>query len=83
MPLVGITKDAVVRSREEVGLRDYAPFDFRVAADGQPKLLEVNPHPAWANNGKLALLAACAGLKYRQVWQMMLEAALARMGRGK
>ena len=40
-----------------LGCRDYARFDFRCAADGEPRLLEVNPNPAWANDGKLAFMA--------------------------
>ena len=63
------------------GLRDYARFDFRVAADGEPKLMEVNPNPAWANDGKLCHMAGFAGLEYRDMLRLILEAALARLAR--
>jgi D-alanine-D-alanine ligase len=62
-----------------LGLRDYARFDFRTAADGEPKLLEVNPNPAWANDGKLCYMAGFAGLEYRDLLRLILEAAIARL----
>lgn len=62
-----------------LGLRDYGRFDFRVGADGEPKLMEVNPNPAWANDGKLAFMASFAGIAYRDMLRMILEAAIARV----
>ena len=61
-----------------LGCRDYGRFDFRCAADGEPRLLEVNPNPAWANDAKLALMAGFAGIAYPDMLQMILEAALER-----
>ena len=61
-----------------LGCRDYGRFDFRCAADGEPRLLEVNPNPAWANDGKLAFMAGFAGIAYPDMLKMILEAALAR-----
>jgi hypothetical protein len=49
------------------GLRDYARFDFRVAADGRPKLMEINPNPACGHDGKLAIMAGFAGLSYARM----------------
>jgi D-alanine-D-alanine ligase len=62
-----------------LGCRDYARFDFRCAADGEPKLMEVNPNPAWANDGKLAFMAGFAGIAYRDMLKMILDAALRRL----
>ena len=67
---------------KRLGLRDYGRFDFRVAADGEPKLMEVNPNPAWANDGKLAFMAGFAGIEYHDMLGMVLEAAIGRIGRG-
>ena len=64
-----------------LGCRDYGRFDFRCAADGEPRLLEVNPNPAWANDGKLAFMAGFAGIAYPDMLKMILEAALRRVGR--
>lgn len=63
------------------GLRDYARFDFRVGADGEVKLMEVNPNPAWAYDGKLALMAGFAGIVYRDMLRLILDAAMARLAR--
>jgi D-alanine-D-alanine ligase len=62
------------------GLRDYGRFDFRTGADGTIKLMEINPNPAWANDGKLALMAGFAGIAYPDMLRMILEAAVARVG---
>jgi D-alanine-D-alanine ligase len=61
-----------------LGCRDYGRFDFRCGADGLPRLLEVNPNPAWANDGKLAFMAGFAGIAYADMLQMILDAALTR-----
>lgn len=63
-----------------LSLRDYGRFDFRVGADGEPKLMEVNPNPAWANDGKLALMAGHAGMSYPRMLEAIVEAAAARLG---
>ncbi|MGH6945214.1 MAG: D-alanine--D-alanine ligase family protein [Geminicoccaceae bacterium] len=63
-----------------LGCRDYARFDFRCAADGGPRLMEVNPNPAWASDGKLAFMAGFAGIAYPAMLEMILNAALRRLG---
>jgi D-alanine-D-alanine ligase len=59
-------------------LRDYARFDFRVGLDNKPKLMEVNPNPAWAYDGKLAFMAGFAGIKYVEMLHKILQAAITR-----
>ena len=66
-----------------LGLRDYGRFDFRVAADGRPKLMEVNPNPAWGYDGKLAIMAGFAGLSYARMLEMVIDAAIARLDGGQ
>jgi D-alanine-D-alanine ligase len=63
-----------------LGCRDYARFDFRCAADGRPRLMEVNPNPAWACDGKLAFMAGFAGIAYPAMLEMILDTALCRTG---
>jgi D-alanine-D-alanine ligase len=63
------------------GLQDYARFDFRCADDGRPKLMEVNPNPAWANDGKLAFMAGFAGVSYPKMLEMIIDAAIDRLDR--
>jgi len=65
---------------KRLSLRDYARFDFRVGADGEAKLMEVNPNPAWANDGKLAFMAGFAGIAYADMLRLIVEAATARLG---
>jgi D-alanine-D-alanine ligase len=73
--------DHAKRLFARLGCRDYGRFDFRCAADGEPRLLEVNPNPAWANDGKLAFMAGFAAIAYPDMLKMILDAALRRMGR--
>lgn len=59
--------------------RDYARFDWRLDALGNPKLLEVNPNPGWCWDGHLAKMAAIAGLAYPQMLESILKTAEARI----
>ena len=70
--------DRAARLFERLGCRDYARFDFRTAADGTIKLMEVNPNPAWSREAKLALMARFEGLAYPQLLETIVEAAWAR-----
>ncbi|HEX7323904.1 MAG TPA: hypothetical protein VF292_00940 [Rhodanobacteraceae bacterium] len=72
--------DASRRLFQRLGLRDYGRFDFRCGADGTPRLMEVNPNPAWGYDGKLALMADAAGIAYPDLLRMLVNAALARTG---
>jgi len=60
---------------ERLGCRDYARFDFRCNARGEPKLLEVNPNPGWCWDGSLNTMAGFAGIKYWELFEMILKAA--------
>ena len=62
-----------------IGLKDYGRFDFRRGADGVIKLMEINPNPAWANDGKLAFMAGFAGHSYPDMLNLILEAAKTRL----
>lgn len=66
-----------------LGLRDYGRFDFRADESGGIRLLEVNPNPAWANDGKLALMAGFAGMSYPGLLEAILRAAVARVTRSQ
>jgi len=70
--------DYACRLFERLGCRDYARFDFRTDAAGEIKLLEVNPNPAWAYDGKLAFMAGFAGHGYVDMLRLILETAQAR-----
>ncbi|HSS64397.1 MAG TPA: D-alanine--D-alanine ligase, partial [Gammaproteobacteria bacterium] len=50
-------------------------FDFRADAEGNLKLMEVNPNPAWCWDGKLAHMGELMGLSHGGVLKLVLEAA--------
>ena len=60
---------------ERLECRDYARFDWRLDAQGNPKLLEVNPNPGWCWDGHLAKMAAIAGSSYTDMLEAILKAA--------
>lgn len=62
-----------------LGLRDYGRVDFRADSRGAIRLLEVNPNPAWAYDGKLALMAGMGGRSYPELLQAIVETALHRV----
>jgi D-alanine-D-alanine ligase len=64
---------------ERCGCRDYARFDFRTDADGEIKLLEVNPNPGWCWDGKFNYMAGFAGMRYSELLYLILEAAQERI----
>lgn len=74
--LVGWAKNLFRR----FGLQDYGRFDFRCAGDGRPKLIEVNPNPAWGWDAKLAIMAGLADIPYPRMLEMVVDAAIARIG---
>lgn len=64
---------------ERLECRDYARFDWRLDADGIPRLLEVNPNPGWCWDGHLAKMAALQGIDYAEMLEMILEACKNRL----
>ncbi len=65
---------------ERLGCREYARFDFRADANGEVKLLEVNPNPGWCWDGKLNIMAGFAGIRYAELLGQILAAAEERLG---
>lgn len=64
------------------GCRDYARFDFRVAPDGRPFLLEVNANPDPSPSAGLARALRVGGFSYDDFVRRLLLTAAAR-GRGR
>ncbi|MBI4830060.1 MAG: methyltransferase domain-containing protein [Candidatus Lindowbacteria bacterium] len=65
---------------ERLECRDYARLDWRLDAEGNPRLLEVNPNPGWCWDGHLAKMAKIAGMSYSQMLEAILRAAELRLG---
>ena len=56
-------------------LSGFARVDFRVAADGTPLILEVNPNPGIAPDAGFAAAAAQAGMDYDGLIETIAMAA--------
>jgi D-alanine-D-alanine ligase len=64
---------------ERLECQDYCRFDWRLAGDGTPKLLEVNPNPGWCWDGHLAKMSRLAGISYSEMLEAILRAAEDRL----
>jgi D-alanine-D-alanine ligase len=80
------TEKEIIRSClalfKRLGCRDYARFDWRLDAEGRPKLLEVNPNPGWCWDGHLAKMAAYSNISYSGMLATIIGAAKRRYGLG-
>jgi D-alanine-D-alanine ligase len=63
---------------ERLGLRDYGRFDFRADRNGDIKLMEVNPNPAWCWDGKLNFMAGFHGMSYSDLLGLIIRTAQQR-----
>jgi len=73
--------ECCLKLSERLGCKDYCRFDWRVDANGTPKLLEVNPNPGWCWDGHLVKMAEIAGISYGETLKMILQASEQRFGR--
>ena len=65
---------------ERLECRDYCRFDWRLDAEGNPRLLEANPNPGWCWDGHLSKMAKLAGLSYSEMLGAIIHAAEERLG---
>jgi D-alanine-D-alanine ligase len=77
-PLIEELKSLATRCWRLFRLRGYARIDFRVDADGQPWILEVNTNPCIAPTSGFAAALEQAGMTYEQGIRQIVEAALPR-----
>ena len=68
---------------EALGCHDVARVDLRVEETGRPLFLEINPLPSFDPEGSFGLLAEHLGLTYPQLIGRVVEAARARLPRGR
>ena len=61
-----------------LGCRDFTRVDFRIAADGTPYFLEVNPLPGLSLDSDLFIIVTMMGWSHTQLVQKILTAALTR-----
>jgi D-alanine-D-alanine ligase len=74
-------QDAALRVYAKLGVRDFARIDFRVAPDGTPYFLEINPLPGLnPQSGDIVLMAGIMGWSYEKLIGAILNSALRRYG---
>lgn len=71
-------KDIALRCFHIVGCRDYARVDFRLSAQGEPYVLEVNPNPDISDDAGFARSARTYGLTFTETVGKIIESALER-----
>jgi D-alanine-D-alanine ligase len=59
---------------ERLDCKDYCRFDWRLNANGEPKILEVNPNPGWCWDGHLAKMCSIGGIDYSQMLEAIINA---------
>jgi D-alanine-D-alanine ligase len=83
VPTVEFLHASCIKLFQRLGCQDYARFDWRLDANGTPRLLEVNPNPGWCWDGHLARMAALAGLSYSDMLREILKACDERISAQK
>ncbi len=78
--VVDIIENSSLKLFERLECQDYARFDWRLDAKGNPKLLEVNPNPGWCWDGHLAKMCKYADISYKDMLKKILEGAEKRIG---
>ena len=68
-----------VRVYEKLECKDFARLDFRLAADGTPHFLEINPLPTFDPDGTFAILAELVGQRYEDFLAGILQKGLQRL----
>lgn len=72
--------DLAVRAWDLFDLRSYARVDFRVDANGNPFILELNPNPCIEPEAGFGAAAREAGYDYRELIRRIVQAALVGSG---
>ena len=64
---------------ERLECRDYARFDWRLDANGIPKLLEINPNPGWCWDGHFAKMSELSHINYSEMLKKIIRVAEQRL----
>ena len=71
-------KDLAIKTYNAVECRDFGRVDFRVDADSNPYVLEINPLPSLSTEDVFPLFAKAIGITYEEVIGRILGCALKR-----
>lgn len=74
---------AAIDAAQALLIRDYARVDLRVASDGTPYVIEVNPNPWLDANAEFAMAARHGSLDYGAMIERIVELAMARPMRSR
>jgi D-alanine-D-alanine ligase len=69
-------REAALGAWRALGMRSYGRVDLRLAEDGLPRVLDVNPNPDVSLDAGLAKAAARAGIDHGSLIQRIVEIAL-------
>jgi len=61
-----------------LGVRDYGRVDFRLDAEGNPHILEMNPNPGMNPEDFIPIAAQAAGISYPKLINRILKETVAR-----
>lgn len=70
--------DLALRTYRAVECRDFGRVDFRVDAEGNPYVLEINPLPSLSTEDVFMLLAKNIGITYEEMIAKILNSAIKR-----
>jgi D-alanine-D-alanine ligase len=77
-------EEAARAAFDALGCLDVARIDFRIAADGTPHVIEVNPLPGLSPGfSDLCLIAEGSGVSYRDLIAGILAGAVERTRRSR
>jgi D-alanine-D-alanine ligase len=71
-------EDSSLRAFKALGCRDFSRVDFRIARNGTPYFIEINPLPGLGSYSDLVIMAQKLGWTHQRLINAVLEAALER-----
>lgn len=72
--------DLALKTYRSVECRDFGRVDFRVDAQGNPYVLEINPLPSLSTEDVFLLVAKAIGISYEEIVVRILRTAMKRYG---
>jgi len=71
-------EESSLKAFRALGCRDFSRVDYRIALDGTPYFLEINPLPGLGNYSDLVIMAQMLGWTQYGLIKAVFDAALTR-----